>query len=155
MEEYFGAFFGSLRSLELMFPKGDHKDILYFVCQFRDLRDLKINIPMAHPYSAHNGAPHFDIKSSPPLDGTLDLRWNVGPESDPMGAHFIPSDLAALPSGVKFRTLKFSGYTGDNLQLLIDACASTLECLVITGASSGVLFPHGEEHLLFTSVRPI
>ena len=155
MEKYFGAFLGTLQSLELEFPRGDHKQIFYFICQFPNLRNLKINSVRGPTQPMSNDAPRSDIKTSPPLDGTLDLQWNMGTENDPMGAHSIPSDLASLPSGLRFRTLKLSGYTSDNIQLLIDACAPTLECVEFTGASYGVLFPHRGERPLFTFVRTI
>jgi len=142
MEEYFGAFLGTLQSLELESPTGDHKQILYFACQFPNLRDLKITSFRLCPNPTYNGGPHFEIDTSPPFDGTLDLNWNVGPESDPMGAHPFLHDLVALPSGPKFRTLKISECTSSNLQLLIDACAPTLECMEFTAMRSGVLFLH-------------
>jgi len=148
MGVHFKAFLGSLESLELVFPTGDHKQILYFVCQFRNLRDLKINSARPYPNSVHNSGPHFHIEASPPLDGTLDLQWGVGPESDPMGPQPFFSDLVALPSGLKFRSLKLSGYTSDNLQLLVDACAPTLECMKFTGTWSGALFLHTADNFL-------
>ena len=39
IEGYLGAFFGTLRSLELECPSGDDKQIFHFVCHFRNLRD--------------------------------------------------------------------------------------------------------------------
>ena len=148
MEEYFGSFFGTLQSLELVLPMGGHKQIVYFACQFPNLRDLKISGNKLYTDSVHSGDdPHFDIKTSPPLDGTLDLQWytDVGPGRDPIGAHFILGDLVALPSGPKFRTLKLSGCTSNNLQLLLDKCAPTLECAEFTGGWFGVLFLHRGE----------
>ena len=149
MEEYFGAFLGSLRSLELEFPRGDHQQIFYFICQFPNLRDLKINSVPGRTNSMSNDGPRFDIKTSPPLDGTLDLRLNMdmGPESNLMGAQLILSSLATLPSGLRIRTLKFSWCTGDNLQLVIDACAPTLECVEFTGQWFGASSLHRAEFL--------
>jgi len=129
MEEYFGAFMESLESLELEFPRGDHKQILYFVCRFSNLRNLKINGLQDHIHSMRNGGPHFDIKASPPLNGTLDLELNVGSDK---GVLLILNNLVALPSGLKFRTLKLLGSIGNNSQLLVDACAPNLECMNFT-----------------------
>ena len=137
MEEYFGAFSGNLQSLKLKSPAGDHEQILYFVCQFPNLRDLKITRFRPYLNPTHNGGHHFNIKTSPHLNGTLQY---VGLESDPMGAHPFLSDLVTLPSGLKFRAIKLSGCTRDDLQLLVDACASTLECVEFTAGGLGVLF---------------
>jgi len=129
MEEYFGALLGTLHSLKLESPKGDHIQIFQFVCHFRNLRDLKINGIHILTSSNYNTDRRLDIKASPPLDGTLDLHLSVGPrlERRSMGAQLIFSTLAMFPSGLKFRTLKLSGCVSSNLQLLIDACAPTLE----------------------------
>ena len=93
----------------------------------------------------HNDGPRFDIETSPPFDGTLDLQLGmyVGVESDPAGVHPILKDLVALPSGLKFRTLKLTWCTGDDIQPLIDACAPSLECMEFTGQWSGSSFPRG------------
>ena len=146
MEEYFGAFFGSLQSLELDFPRGNYNEILYFACQFPNLRDLKIDIIQDHTSPMRNDGPHLDIKTPPPLDGTLDLQlaMSVGVESDPVGVQFILKNLATLPSGLKFRTLKLSWCTGDNLQPLINACAPTLESMEFTGRWAGAQFHRRE-----------
>jgi len=148
MEEYFGAFLGTLRSLELEFPRGDGKQIFYFICQFPNLRDLKINSLSGRTNSMSNDGPRFDIKTSPPLDGTLDLRLNmdVGPEHDLMGAQLILRNLATLPSGLRIRTLKLSWCTGSDLQLVVDACAPTLECVEFTGQYFGASFLHRGEY---------
>jgi len=79
MKEYFGAFFGTLESLELESPRGDHQQVLYFACQFPNLRDLKVKDLQDYSHSMRNGGPHFEIKTSPPLDGTLDLQMNMNP----------------------------------------------------------------------------
>jgi len=101
------AFLETLQSLELEFPRGDHKQIFYFICQFPNLWDLKINDVNDHINFMRNGGPRPDIKIFPPLDGTLDLRLGVDTESesDPMGASLILSNLVALPSGLKFSTI--------------------------------------------------
>ena len=139
MEKYFGAFLESLESLELVFPRGDHKQILFFICQFRNLRDLTINTVQGYSHSRHDGGPHFDIELSPPLDGILDLRLDAdtGPEIDLMSAQSILCSLATLSSGLKFRTLKLSK-PRHGLQVLVDACAPTLECMEFTGVWAGV-----------------
>jgi len=142
MEEYFGAFLGSLQSLGLESPRGDAKQILYFVSQFRDLQDLKINNFQFYFRSLHDDGPNFEIKTSPPLNGTLDLNLvNTGSTSfDPKGGQLILSDLLTLPSGLKFRTVKLSGCVGNNLQPLVDACGPTLECMEFTVRCDGTLF---------------
>ena len=130
MEEFFGGFLESLQSLDLEFPRGDDNQILYFVCQFQNLRDLRINGVQPYAHSMRNGGPHFDIRTSPPLSGTLDLQLNTGGDK---GAQLVLSSLLTLPSGLKFRSLKLSGCTGKDPQLLIDACAPALECMDFAG----------------------
>ena len=135
----------SLQSLELGSPRGDYEQILYFICQFPKLRDLKIDFIQDHANPTRNHSPRLDIKTSPPLDGTLDLYWNVelGSECNSIGAQLILSGLVALPSGLKFRTLQLSECTGDNLQLLVNACAPTLECVEFFGRGFRASFHHG------------
>jgi len=147
VEEYFGAFLGTLQSLELVFPVGDYRQIFYFICRFRNLRDLKIDGVRGYTDSMHTGGPRFDIESSPPLNGTLDLKLDMDtrPEGGSMGAELNLTNLITLPFGLKFRTIKLSGCTGNTLQPLVDACAQTLECMEFTGNWSGALFlPRGD-----------
>ena len=140
MGEYFGAFLWSLQSLELEYPRGDHKQILYFICQFPNLQDLKIKGTQDYIHSMRNGGPHFTIKSSPPLNGTLDLELNM---NDDKAALLFLTNLITLPSSLKFRTLKLWGCTGSSSQLLLDACATSLECVHYTWL--GGSFPHKRE----------
>ncbi|KAF9785499.1 hypothetical protein BJ322DRAFT_1108948 [Thelephora terrestris] len=127
MEEYFGTFFGSLQSLELKESRGDHKQILYFICQFANLKNLRIQGVQPHVHSMRNGGPHFDITKFPPLDGVLDLE--MFPGAMDMGATLILNHLSTAP--LKFRTLKLSACTLDNSRLLVDACSPNLECVVL------------------------
>ena len=142
MESYFGGFLGSLQSLELEFPRGDHKQILYFVCQFPNLRDLRIKGLQDYTHSIRSGGPHFNIETSPLLNGTLDLQLNTGSDR---GAQLVLNNLVILPSGLKFRIIKLAGCTGNNPQLLVDACAPTLECMDFTGHWFSRSFLHGRE----------
>ena len=144
MEEYFGAFLGTLQSLDLIFPTGDMEQVLYFICQFRNLRDLKFSSVPDRTGSMGNHVPHFDIKISPPLDGTLDLLCYVRSyESHQKDSQLVLDSLVALPSGLKFRTLKLTMGAGENLQPLFDVCAQTLEYVEFTGGRFGVSLLHG------------
>jgi len=146
--EYFRASFGTLQSLELVYPRGGHRHIIYFACQFPNLRDLKLTIRIiAYLHSMDDPDPHIYVKNSPPLDGTPDLQWGVngGFDSNPMDAHLILGGFVALSSRLKFRTLKLSTEcTSDNLQLLVNACAPTLECIELIGGRFCASFLHGE-----------
>ena len=87
--------------------------------------------------------PRLDIEISPPLDGTLDLQLEVAMESeysDLMGAERIIRGLVTLPAGLKFRTLRLLVCGDDNPQLLIDACAPTLESVEFTGEGFSASF---------------
>ena len=136
MEEYFGSFLESLQSLELECPRGDHKQILYFVCQFTNLRDLKIKGTQDHSHSRRNGGPHFDIETMPPFNGTLDLELNMGSD---MGAHLILNELTTLP--LNFWALKLSGCSITNSQLLVNACALSIEYVNLTWHWAGGSLP--------------
>ena len=57
VEEYSGAFWETLRSMELEFPRGDRKQIFYFICQFPNLRDLKIISVKGLTNSVRNAGP--------------------------------------------------------------------------------------------------
>jgi len=143
VEEYFAAFIETLQSLELVSPLGCHKEIAYFICQFPKLRDLRIQGFRGHIGSVYNDDSHPDIKTSPPLDGTLVVK--LGEEmgtgwGDSKGAQLVLSSLVTLPSCLKFRTLMLSGCRDDEPQLLVDACARTLECMEFTGHYLGALF---------------
>ena len=137
MGEYFGAFLGSLRSLELEYPRGDHNQILYFICQFTNLRDLKIKGTQDYKHSIRNGGPHFDVDNFPPLDGTLDLELYTRSDK---GAMLVVDNLLTAP--LNFRTLKLLGCTGAHSQLLIDACAPKLEYMDLTWHWIGRSFRH-------------
>lgn len=137
MGEYFGAFLGSLRSLELEYPRGDHKQILYFICQFKNLQDLKIKGTQDYTHSMRNGGPHFNIDTFPALNGTLDLElYTTGDK----GGMLLVNHLTTLP--LKFRTLRLLGCTGAHSQLLIDACAPKLELLDLALHWVGRSFRH-------------
>lgn len=141
MEEYFGSFYGSLQSLELEHPRGDHKQILYFICQFTNLRDLKIKGLQPHAHSMRNGGLHFDINTFPPLDGVLDLEMFSG--TIDMGVTLVLNSLVTVP--LNFRTLKLSGCTVDHSKLLVGACSSSLECIDFTWNWMGKTFHRDKE----------
>ena len=147
MEEYFGVFLESLQSLELEYPRGDCKQILYFVCRFPNLQDLKIKGTQDHIHSMRNGGPHFDTVTIPPFNGTLDLELNTG---DDKGAHLVLNELITLP--LNFRTLRLLRCTVTNSQLVVDACAQNLECMNLTWQWGGGSFPQ-MRGFLFHSTR--
>ena len=139
MDEYFGTFLGSLESLELQEPRGDNQQVLYFICQFANLRNLRIKGVQHHTHSMRNGGPHFDINYSPPLDGTLDLELYT---ENSKGAMLILNNLISVP--LRFRTLKLLGCSSRHSQLLIDACAATLESVDFTWMPGGLLHTNGK-----------
>ena len=103
VKEYFGAFLGTLQSLELEYPMGDYQQILWLVFKFPNLRDLRVVSVRGLPSYTRNWGFRFDVKTSPPLDGTLDLQLDLqsemetGPGCGSMGAQLFLSNLVAFP----------------------------------------------------------
>jgi len=122
-EQYFGHLAQQMRSLEFIHPQGPQNDMLYFISQFPNLDDLRFDSFPKHnldPSQAHNIS---TIQSSPALGGTLQVTstnawWTNSLEC-----------LARLPSGLRFRSIKFLRCTGIDPGIIIRECTSTLQTL--------------------------
>jgi len=113
-DEYFGMFTNTLRHLEMRFPEGAERDLLYTVSQFHLLEDLTI---VSSPGQIVLRPGHFvpTITKSPPLRGNLALAKGRSSE--------LSDGLAAFPGGLNFRSLELSRCKCP--QALLAACGRT------------------------------
>jgi len=117
--EYFGAFFSTLRHLDMRNTHATVQQLLYFVCQFPLLEDLTIVVSYWE-YINHRVP---TITQSPPLRGKLVL---VRPAS--LG---LFEGLAALPGGLNFHSVEFFGctkwrYPTADSSVILGACSRTV-----------------------------
>ena len=95
-DECFGMFASTLRHLDIRIAHGTEQQLLYIICQFPLLEDLNIVSPVkVVAYPEH---PVPTIIQSPPLRGKLVLAQVYSAE--------LFEGLAALPSGLNFRSLE-------------------------------------------------
>ena len=113
-DKHFGMFTSTLRYLDIRYPDGTERELLYIVSQFSLLEDLTIvSLPgQIVPYLRH---PIPKITQSPPLGGNLALARGCLTE--------LPDGLAAFPGGLNFRSLELSGCKRP--QALLAACGRT------------------------------
>jgi len=113
--EHFGMFTNTLRHLDIRRTDGSERYLLYFISQFPLLEDLTIVYPAgqfrADPVHIH---PSPTITQSPPLRGKLVLVQSRLRE--------FSEGLAALPSGLNFRSLEMSC---KNPHAILAACGRT------------------------------
>ena len=117
--QYFGHFLPTVQSLALRRPRGSSRQIVFFIGLFQHLEDLRL-------------VDNFNIfQRSPPDDLTL-----VPPFTPPLRGRFtiwrflrvdILEDMIDLFGGIRFRHMEL--WLVDRVQLLLDACAETLETL--------------------------
>ena len=119
IQRYFGHFSPTLRSLALVTPEGSCRQILYFVGLFQNLQDLKLNYfsPKEVEESADDTA--LIPLSVPPLRGRLTLVCFTREK--------LVKDMIVLFGGLRFSSMDL--YRVKCGQLLLDACACTLETL--------------------------
>jgi hypothetical protein len=118
IQQYFGQFSQSLRSLTLKEPKGSHQQIVFFIRQFPHLEDLELYLSLIYAPEKPGYwtlAPPFVL----PFRGRLRINCTAG---DGLAEAMVHSF-----GGAQFRHLDLF-YT-DGGQLLLDTCADTLETL--------------------------
>jgi hypothetical protein len=119
VERYFGHFTPTLRSISLTILSGTQRQLLYFLSLFPNLDDIEIEY---YPAAKHD--PDFEVAvpfSVPSLGGQLKLT------------HF-PSetmfrDMITFFGGLRFQYMDLFSVKGS--QLLLDACAGTLQAVRI------------------------
>jgi len=118
--EYFGHFSPRLRSVALSAPRGTRRQLLDFLRLFSKLDDIKISHYHAW-VGAHDalGAPIVPIKGE--LRGQLTLK-NFGDEG-------LLKDIIVVFGGMRFTSMHLDDVLG--MQLLLEACADTLETVHI------------------------
>ena len=121
IRRYFHHFFPAVRSLALRRPRGSHRQIIFFIGLFQHLEDL--TFLNAFDKSGDQGEPQDDLTLvppfTPPLRGRLKMRY--------FKFAGIVGDMIGLFGGIRFRHMDLQWV--DEMQLLLDACAGTLETL--------------------------
>ena len=116
----FRHFLPTVQSLALTTPKGSHRQIIYFIGLFQHLEDLELSLRYPELKQEHSVddltlIPH----SVPPLRGRLKMLY-----TNKVG--FL-ADMISLFGGLRFRSMDLCRV--DGMQLLLGACADTLETL--------------------------
>ena len=124
IQQCFGRFSPTLRSLALKGPTGSCRQILYFIGLFPNLQDLKLHSFLPIDGQGNIADAALIPLSTPPLQGRLTLAWFMRVN--------LVEDMIALFGGLRFRYMDL--YRVDPLEmkcvpLLLDACAETLETL--------------------------
>jgi len=133
IRQYFGHSPSTLRSLALREPKGSRRQIICFIGLFQHLEDLKLLYGRAgfweEPADDVTLVPPF----VPPLRGRLTTLYFTRVE--------LLKDMTDLFGGIRFRYMDL--FKVDGMQLLLDACAETLETLRLYPTDR-----HGEDLVL-------
>ena len=121
-QKLFRHFLPTVQFLALITPKGSHRQIIYFIGLFQHLEDLKLSqrypdTKLKQEYSVDDLTliPHF----APPLRGRLTMLFSNKME--------LVGDMISLFGGLRFRSMDL--FRVDGMQLLLGACAETLESL--------------------------
>jgi len=132
IQQYFGHFTPTLRSLALWEPVGSSRQILYFIGLFSNLQDLKISYHF--PKREREGVAGAKLVplSVPPLCGRLTLKCFTKEK--------LVKDMIAFFGGLRFRHVDL--FKVKCVRLLLGACADTLEGLRLYPTD-----PYGEELL--------
>lgn len=114
--EHFGMFADTLRHLDVRGTYSAERQVLYTICQFPLLEDLSIIAP---EIVAYPGQPLPMVTQSPPLRSKLILAYVRSRE--------LLDGLAALPSGLSFRSLEL--YRCKDAQVILGACNNTVKSI--------------------------
>ena len=133
IKQYFSHFSSTVRSLILREPNGSCRQIIYFIGLFQHLQDL--NLLYDRPSSREELADdltHIPL-FTPPLQGWLTMMCftRVG----------LLKDMIDLFGGLRFHGMHL--FDVDGMRLLLEACAKTLEAIVLYPTD-----PRGEQPCL-------
>jgi len=118
MQQYFGHFAQTLRSLVLRKPSGTHDQLLYLLGLFPNLDDFGL----IHNDTEESTPGQVLVpRSAPSLRGQLTLAWFSG--------EVFLRDMSELSGGLRFRSMDL--HEADGVRFLLDTCAKTLETLRI------------------------
>ena len=121
IRRYFKNFLPTVRSLVLREPKGSRRQIIYFIGLFQCLQDLELRYDSFGIRDESGEDSTLVPPSVPPLEGWLKLTCVKKPD--------ILRDMIALFGGLRFRYICL--YDVDQMGPLLDACAKTLEVVVL------------------------
>ena len=125
----FRHFLPTVRSLILREPRGSHRQIIYFLGLFQHLEDVGLNYDWSRVLEEQTDDLALIPPFIPPLRGWLIMTC--------FGGVSLLKDMIDLFGGIRFRYVGL--YDVGGTQLLLDACAKTLETLVFDPND-----PHGE-----------
>ncbi|KAF9650458.1 hypothetical protein BDM02DRAFT_3185306 [Thelephora ganbajun] len=121
-DECFGHIVPTLKSLILISARDAIGDTFHFVSRFPSLQDLDLT---QFSLARHNSSQPYTppkIMTPPPLNGTLRFRGTYP------SIEFIQS-LLKVPGGIHFRSVEMGDTRKVPLQMIIDACSSTIESI--------------------------
>ena len=121
VQRYFGHFLPTLHSLGLGEPRGSDRQIIYFIGLFQHLETFKLINSNTDVQREPGVDPTLIPLFAPPLRGWLTMRCvtEVG----------LLKDMIDLFGGIRFRYMDLHNVCG--MRLLLDACAETLEILML------------------------
>jgi hypothetical protein len=119
IQQYFGHLLPTLRFLALQNPQGSSRQILYFIGFFPNLQDLKIQYAVPKDEQESTDDATLVPLSTPPLRGRLTLTCFT--------RESLVKEMILLFGGLRFRHMELFGVKC--VQLLLEACADTLETL--------------------------
>jgi hypothetical protein len=123
IRRYFKHLFPSVRSLSLRNPAGSNREVIYFIGLFQHLEDLKLL-----DYYSYSQADTLVPPFTPPLRGRLTVAY-------PRSGGLL-KEMIDLFGGIRFRYMDICG-AGSQMQLLLRACATTLETLRLYSTDRG------------------
>ena len=119
IQQYFGQFSPTVRSLTLIGPNGSYQQIAFFIGQFQHLENLCLN----DGRSCFFGGPGYDLTPVPPFIPPLNGCLTAGS----LEGHGLAKAMVDLFGGLWFRRMSLLRVGG--AQSLLYACASALEAL--------------------------
>ena len=120
IQQYFGHFLPTVRSLALETPKGSHRQIIYFIGLFQHLNDLLLS-----RFYRRGNEPAEDLALIPPFTPPLRGRLVM---TNFKRVGFV-KDMIDLFGGIRFSYIDL--FDVRDSRLLLNACAKTLETLRI------------------------